>query len=107
MNQETVGVIARDGLAKLLQGPGCSRMRRDIAVQDAATSRFRHHQRLQHSKAGRDGHQEVGGHDGLGVIADKSLLVLLGCSPTACRINVLWPVRSHRSGRNQDPELHR
>jgi hypothetical protein len=38
MNQESVGVIARDGFSKLMQGPGGSRMGRNIALQNAATS---------------------------------------------------------------------
>ena len=71
MNQESVDVITRDGFSKLLQGSGCSRMGRDIAVQNAATSHFHHHQHVQHSEASRDGYQEVSGHDGLGVIANK------------------------------------
>jgi hypothetical protein len=99
-------MITRDGFSKLLHGPGCSRMGRDIAVRNAATSHFHHHQQVQHSEASRDGYQ-VSGHDGLGVIADKRPPVLRGCSPTASRIPLLRPVRPHRSGRNQDSELHR
>ena len=107
MNQESVDVITRDRFSKLLQGPGCSRMGRDIAVQNAATSHFHHHQHVQHSEASRDGYQEVSGHDGLGVIVDKRPPVLRSCSPTASWIPLLRPVRPHRSGRNQDSELHR
>jgi hypothetical protein len=55
MNQESVGVIARDGFSKLLQGPGCGRMGREIAVQNAATSHLHHHEHVQHSETSRDG----------------------------------------------------
>src|ERR1700751_2823488 len=83
MNQESVGVIARDGFSKLLQGPGCSWMGRDVAVQNAATSHFHHHEHVQHSETSRDGDQEVNGHDGLGVIADKRPPVLVLLPPRA------------------------
>src|SRR6201984_2394560 len=76
----------------------CSRMGRDIAVKNAATSHFHHHEHVQHSEASRDGYQEVSGHDGLGVIADKRPPVLRSCSPTASRIPLLWAVRPHSSG---------
>src|SRR2546421_13065995 len=35
MDQETVGMIAGDRFAKLLQGPGCRCMRGDVAMHDA------------------------------------------------------------------------
>src|SRR5436190_23197791 len=71
MNQESVGVIARDGFPKLLQGPGCSRMGRDIALQNAATSHFHNHEHVQRAESGRYRQQKITRHDGLGVIADK------------------------------------
>ena len=71
-------MIARDGFSKLLQGPGCGRMGREIAVQNAATSHLHHHEHVQHSETNRDGYQEVSGHDGLGVVADKRPPVLRG-----------------------------
>jgi hypothetical protein len=107
MNQESVGVIARDGFSKLMQGPGGSRMGRNIVLQNAATSHFHHHEHVQHSEAGRDCHPKITRHDDLGVIADKRPPVLRGCSPTASRITILRPVRPHSARRNQDPELHR
>src|SRR6202008_5127764 len=82
------------GFSKLLHGPGCSRIGRDIAVKNAATSHFHHHEHVQHSEASRDGYQEVSGHNSLGVIADKRTPVLRTCSPTASRIPLLRPVRS-------------
>jgi len=105
MNQESVDVIARDGFSKLLQGPNCSRMGRNIALQNAATSHFHQHEHIQHAESGRDRHQKTTGHDDLSVIANKRPPVLRGCSPTASRITILRPVRPHRSRRNQDPEL--
>ena len=71
MNQESVGVIARDSFSKLLQGPACGRMGRDITMQDAAPSHFHHHEHVQHAEASRDGYQELSGHDGLRVIVNK------------------------------------
>jgi hypothetical protein len=95
MNQESVDVITRDGFTKLLQGSGCSRMGRDIAVQNAATSDFHQHDHVQHTEASRDGYQEVSGHDGLGVIANKRPPVLrklfsyrLRCGPTGRKIEL-------------------
>jgi len=79
----------------------------DIALQDAATSHFHHHEHVQHSEASPDGYQEVSGHDGLRVVADKRPPLLRACSPTASRITIVRPIRPHRSWRNQDPELHR
>ena len=71
------------------------------------TSHFHHHEHVQHSEASRDGYQEVSGHDGLRVVADKRPPLLRACSPTASRITIVRPIRTHRSWRNQDPELHR
>src|SRR5438876_11914211 len=96
MNQESVDMITRDGFSELLHGPGCSRMGRDIAVKNAATSHFHRHEHVQHSQASRDGYQEVSGHDGLGVIADKRPPVLRSYSPTASRIPPLRPLLRHR-----------
>jgi hypothetical protein len=59
MNQESVDMLTRDGFSKLLHSPGCSRMGRDIAVKNAATSHFHHHEHVQHSEGSRDGYQEV------------------------------------------------
>ena len=38
-DEETVGMIARNRFAKLLQGPGCRGMRSDVAMYDNAVSR--------------------------------------------------------------------
>ena len=105
MNQESVDVIARDGFSKLLQGPGGSRMGRNIAVQNAATSHFHHHEHVQHSEAGRDCHQKITRHDDLSVIADKRPPVLRGCSPTASRITILRP--GAKKAGVEGAELHR
>src|SRR5438445_13134250 len=82
MNQESINMVAGNSFSELLHGPGCSRMGRDIAVKNAATSHFHHHEHVQHSEASRDGYQEVSGHDGLGVIADKRPAVLRSCAST-------------------------
>ena len=60
-----VGVIAWDGFSKLLQGPGCSRMGRNIALQDAATSHFHHHEHIQHAESSRGRRQEISDYDAL------------------------------------------
>ena len=78
MDQESVVVIARDGFSTLLQGRGCSRMGRNIALQNAASSHFHHREHIQHSHVSREGYQDVSGHDGL--IADKRPPVLQGFS---------------------------
>lgn len=52
-------------------------------------------------------HQEISGYHGLGVIPHEASPVRGGGSPPALRTRVLRPVRPHRAGRYQDPELHR
>jgi len=71
MNQESVGVTVGNSFSKLLQGPGSGWISSDIAVQNAAGAHFHDHQDIQQPEACRDRHQEIGGHYGLGVVADE------------------------------------
>src|SRR5271169_6386941 len=88
MNQESVAVDARNRLSELLQGPVGGRMGRDIAVQNAPASHRHDYEHIQHSKSGSDGHQEISGHNGLGVIANKRPPVLRGGSLPVSRISI-------------------
>ena len=87
--------------------PGRCRMSRDVTVQNAATADFHDHQNIQHPEPCRDRHQEISGHHGLGVIPHEASPVLGGGSPPVLGISISRPVRPHRPGRYQDPELHR
>jgi len=76
MYQEAVAVIARNRYSKLPQGPSRSRMSRDITMQNAAAADFHDHQDIKLPEPGRDRHQEISGHDGLGMIPHEASPVL-------------------------------
>jgi hypothetical protein len=76
MDQKTVGMIAGDRFAKLLQGPGCRWMRGDVAMDDAPCPDLHQEEHIESSKPSGHHDQEITGDDGLGVIADKRPPVL-------------------------------
>jgi hypothetical protein len=53
MDQETVGMIARNRFAKLLQSPGCRWMRGDVAMHDAPCPNLHQEEHIESSKIGR------------------------------------------------------
>ena len=71
MDQETVGMIAGDRFAKLLQGPGCRWMRGDVAMHDAPCPDLHQEEHIESSEPSGYHDQEIAGDDGLGVIADE------------------------------------
>src|ERR1700747_3911971 len=89
MDEKAIPMIAGNGFAELLPGPTSSRMSRDLAVQNATAPHLHDHEHVQHSEPGGDRDQNISGHDGLGVIADKRLPVLRGSSPPRSWITFL------------------
>ena len=59
-------------LAQLLQRPGGGRMSCDVAVDQASRSVLDDHEDVQHSKARRDGDEEITGEDSLGMQTQES-----------------------------------
>jgi hypothetical protein len=104
---EAVAMIAGNRFSKLLQSPGRSRMSRDVTVQNPAAADFHDHEDIQLPVACRYRYQEISGYHGLGVIPHEASPVLRGGSSPALRISIVRPVRPHRTGRYQDPQLHR
>jgi hypothetical protein len=86
MDQETVGMIAWNRFAKLLQGPGCRWMCGDVAMHDASCPNLHKEEHVESSKPSGHHNQEIAGDDGLGVIADKRLPVLRTGPPVALAI---------------------
>jgi len=68
MNQETIGVVARNGFAKLLQCPISRGMLVHIVVNDATRSDFDQQQYIEDTKAGGAGDHEITGDDSLRMI---------------------------------------
>jgi len=69
VNQEFVSLFGPDGLTQLLQRPGGTRMRYDVAMDQAATAMLDHHEHVQQSKRRGDGDEEIAGNESLGVQA--------------------------------------
>src|SRR5256886_17211928 len=63
MDQETVGMIAGDRFAKLLQGPGCRWMRGDVAMHDAPCPDLHQDEHIESSETGGHHDQEIAGDD--------------------------------------------
>src|SRR5450631_4113028 len=66
VNQEFVPLFAPDGLTQLLQRPGGTRMRCDVAMDQAATVMLDHHEHVQQSKRCGDGDEEIAGNESPG-----------------------------------------
>ncbi len=71
MDQETVGMIAGNRFAKLLQRPRCGCMRGDVAMHDAPCPDLHQEKHIESSEPSGYHDQEIAGDDGLGVIADE------------------------------------
>ena len=77
MDRKAVRVVARQRLTKLLESPCRCRMSRDIVVHDSAYPNFHDHENIEDAKRGCHDHEEIAGHDGLGVVADEGHPTLL------------------------------
>ena len=104
MDQEPIGMIARDGLTKLLYGPECRRMRGNVAVQNSPRADFHDHKDVEDAETrGHDRGKITGDHD-VGMISDESFPAL---SAHASGHQIMWPVVSHRARRDKNSKLER
>jgi hypothetical protein len=71
VNQELVPVFAPDRLTQLLQHPGGTRMRCDVAMDQTTVAMLDHHERVQQSQRRGDGDEEIAGNESLGVQTEK------------------------------------
>jgi len=73
VNEEAIGVVTRDGFAKLLQSPICGGMLGHIAVNDAPRSDFDQQQYIEDTQPDGDCDHEIAGDDRLGMIVDEGV----------------------------------
>ena len=71
MQQVFVTVLKSNGLTQLLQRPGSTRMRCDVAMDQPPAAVLDHHEDVQQPKRGGDGDQEIAGNDPLGMQAQE------------------------------------
>lgn len=71
MNQETVAVVSRYGVAELLQRPLGGAMRRHVTMQNLARRMLHDHEHIQEAKRGCDDDTKITSRHRLGMGADK------------------------------------
>ena len=71
MEDEAVGMAARERFPELLQCPFRRGMRRDVMVEDLAGSDLYDDEDVEGTECSGDHHEEVAGHHDLGVVADE------------------------------------
>ena len=71
MDDEAVGMAARQRFPELLQSPFRRGMGRGVVVENLAGSNLYHEEDIEGSEGGRDHHEEVAGHHDLGMVADQ------------------------------------
>src|SRR5262249_34305602 len=98
MEEETIGMVAWNRFAKLLQGPARHWMCGDVAMHDAPCSDLHQEEHIESSEPGGHYDQEIAGDDGLGVIANKHPPVLRRSPPVASSLR-LWmlPIQKESS----------
>src|SRR5260370_7896581 len=106
-DEETVGMIARNRFAKLLQSPGCRWMRGDVAMHDAPCRDLHQEKHIESSEPSGHHDQEIAGDDRLCVIADKRPPVLRRGPPVASSLRFGRPIGAHCTWRKIDTQLHR
>src|SRR6266851_115690 len=101
VDHESIGMIVRMRLAKLLQGPLRCWVGGHVLVENSSRPQFHDHEYIQGAKGG-DHNEEVARHDHLGMVMDERqpTLLWIGCTPRAAALQVLL----HRARRNPDPE---
>jgi hypothetical protein len=67
VKQVLVSLFEPDGLAKLLERPGGTRMRGGVTMNQAPAAVLDHHEHMQQPQRGGDGNKEVARNDSLGV----------------------------------------
>src|SRR5678816_4759060 len=91
VDQESIGMLVRKRLAKLLQGPLRGWVGSHVLVENSPCSQFHNHEYIQRAKAGGNDHEEVARHDHLGMVMDERQPTLLGIgwAPRAAALQVL------------------
>lgn len=102
MEKKTVVMVRGYRFSKLLLGPCCRWVIRDMDVQQLSCSEFDDDKHIETFERRGDHRQEITGNDHLGVIGHESgpALIATGLSPRVFR-----HVLSYRTGRYLDPEL--
>jgi len=77
VDHESIGMLVRKRLAKLLQGPLRRWVGSHVLVENSPCSQFHNHEHIQGAKAGRNDHEEVARHDHLGMVMDERQPTLL------------------------------
>jgi len=72
MDDEAVGMAARQRFPELLPCPFRRGMGRGVVVENLAGSNLYHEEDIEGSEGGRDHHQEVAGQHDLGMVADQA-----------------------------------
>ena len=71
VDNESVRMIARQCLPELLEHPFRCGMGSDVLVENLAGSDLHHDQDVEGAECGGDHHEEVAGHNDLGMVADE------------------------------------
>src|SRR5260370_2014344 len=71
VDDESVGMIARQCLPELLECPFRCGMGSDVLVENPARSDLHHDQDVEGAERGSDHHKEVAGHNDLGMVVDE------------------------------------
>src|SRR5215471_13095911 len=88
MDEEAVGMIARQRFPELLQRPLRGGMGRDVVEENPAGSDFHDHEGVESTECGGDHHEEVTGHDDFGMVTEEG-------QPALFRVRCAhWPVLS-------------
>ena len=85
MNDETIGMLCRNGLPELLQGPFRRRMRSDVVMQDSPPAYLQYDKYIEDTETGRDHDEKVTRHEGLRMVADERQPALGRIGRTTCR----------------------
>ena len=105
MDEVAVGVIIRQALAELLEGPfGCG-VGGDVGVENPPRPDLHGDENVQHAHRSSDGNQEVARDDAPGVVSDKGrpALIRRAVAPRPQRIQIL----ADSARRNADAQFQR
>src|SRR5450631_3161628 len=101
VNQEFVSVFAPDGLTQLLQRPGGTRMRRDVAMDKTTAAMLDHHEHVQQPKRRGDGDKEIAGNESLRAHAQEGRPAQVASRPTSREPG---QILAHCPWRHPDPK---
>src|SRR5437879_3880931 len=97
MDQDTVGMIARNRFAKLLQSPRGRWMRGDVPMLNAPCPDLHQEKHIESTEPCCHQDQEIARDDRLDVIADKRPPVLRRGPPVAPSLRFWRPIGAHRT----------